>query len=75
MSDAFLEDQLRRIRQLTERMSRITQRNDSEGISTERYAAHGPLHDVRDMRIVNSVPVPKASASDAPLRRPRRRRR
>lgn len=73
VSDTFLEEQLRRIRQLTERMSRITTREGTDGTSRERFG-HGPLHDVRDVRIVNSVPQ-KSSSSDTPVRRSRRRRR
>lgn len=75
MSDSFLEDQVRRIRQLTERMSQVTNRTHvEEEIARDREAfGHGPLHAVRDVRVVDS-PSRKATAHDsAPVRRRRRR--
>ena len=74
MSDSFLEEQVRRIRQLTERMAQMTERRDAERASAEEQHPFGPLHDVRDVRIVNSVPT-KDAASDSTARHPRRRRR
>jgi hypothetical protein len=76
MSDSFLEEQVRRIKQLTERMSQVTDRREVEnGIARDRQFSSGPLHDVRDMRIVSSVPQAKREASDSTPRRSRRRRR
>ncbi len=72
MSDSFLEEQLRRIRQLGERMSQVTAHRADEEAARERQYSHGPLREIRDVRIVNSVPD-KATASD--MRRTSRRRR
>jgi len=75
MSDWFLEQQVRRIKQLTERMSQVTSRHEVEDeIARDRQLSAGPLHDVRDVRVVSSVPH-RADASDSAPRRPRRRRR
>ena len=75
MSDSFLEEQVRRIRQLTERMTQVTKNRatvDSDAPGGD--SNYGPLHSVRDVRIVNSVPPrERASASDHPRRRRRRR--
>jgi len=73
VSDAFLEEQLRRIRQLSERMSQITGRHDPR-TPRQPHIGHGPLHEVRDMRIVNSVPPRESTASGVPPPRSRRRR-
>ena len=72
MSDSFLEEQVRRIKQLTEWMTQVADRSHvEEEIARERESfGHGPLHSVRDMRVVDSVP--RRSAADSP---PRRRRR
>jgi hypothetical protein len=76
MSDSFLEEQVRRIKQLTERMSQATKRSDvHDGIAREHQTSTGPLHAVRDVRVVNSVPDRKRHAIDAADRRHRRRRR
>jgi len=74
MSDSFLEEQVRRIRQLTERMTQMIQRREEERASAQERHAFGPLHEVRDVRIVNSVPT-KDAAPDSAARHPRRRRR
>ena len=75
VSDAFLEQQLRRIRQLTERMSQLTERRElADETARDRRNTYGPLLDVRDVRIVNSVPS-KSSGADSAPRRGRRRRR
>jgi len=76
MSDSFLEEQVRRIKQLTERMSQVTNRSDvHDGTAHDRRTSTGPLHAVRDVRVVNSVPKRKSDETDTPGRRPRRRRR
>jgi hypothetical protein len=76
MSDSFLEEQVRRIKQLTERMSQVTNRREVEdGIARDRQLSFGPLHDVRDTRIVSSVPPTRHEASDSTARRSGRRRR
>ncbi len=73
MGDSFLEEQVRRIRQLTERMTQVTNRSHVEAeIARERESVgHGPLHSVRDMRVVDSVPR-RSAAADSPRRRRRR---
>ena len=75
MGDSFLEEQLRRIRQLSEQMSQIANRHAiEEEAARDRQNTYGPLQDVRDMRILSSVPE-KRSASDSTVGRSRRRRR
>lgn len=75
MGDRFLEEQVRRIKQLTERMAQVTRRPDLEdAVARDRdISRHDPLHEVRDVRIVNSVPDRRASAHDGSPRRRRRR--
>jgi len=76
MSDSFLEEQVKRIRELTERMSRVQyQRGRAEAaIAYERqHAGFSPLHDVRDVRIVNTPMSDRAH--EIPSRTRRRRRR
>lgn len=75
MSDSFLEEQVRRIRQLTERMSQVTNRTHvEEEIARDRAAfGHGPLHAVRDVRVVDSSGG-KATAGESERVRRRRRR-
>jgi hypothetical protein len=66
MSDAFLEGQLRRIRELTERMSQVQSRTAelSVEIARDRMSMRqNPLADVRDLRVI-----------DRPESRSRRRR-
>jgi hypothetical protein len=51
--DDFLNEQLERMRRLTERMAQVHSRvaENSELISRDRDALHsGPLHEVRDLR-------------------------
>lgn len=74
MSDSFLEEQVRRIRQLAERMTHLIERREAERISPHQRHTFDPLHDVRDVRIVNSVPA-KDAAPDSAARHHRRRRR
>src|SRR5437763_1730760 len=53
MSDAFLESQLRRIRELSERVSQLQHERAeiSSAIERERSSiARGPLHEIRDVR-------------------------
>jgi hypothetical protein len=75
MGDSFLEEQVRRIKQLTERMSQVTKRSGvHDGIARDHGTPTGPLGAVRDVRIVNSVPERRRKAADTDNRRPRRRR-
>jgi hypothetical protein len=68
--EPFLQEQLRRIQDLTERLSSLTARaselNDKYSRAVE-VVSHGPLADVKDLRPAQSI------TDDAP--RPRRRRR
>ena len=57
MSEHFLEEQLKRIREMTEQMTRL--RNSaaelSEAFDRERVSGyHNPLHEVRDLRTLSS---------------------
>ena len=59
MAESFLEDQLRRIREMTERMSRATDHaaelNDE--LTRNREASRqGPLNEIRDFRHYSSTP-------------------
>jgi hypothetical protein len=58
MAESFLEDQLKRIREMTEQMSRATNRaaelND-ELMRNREAGRHGPLDDVRDFRTYSST--------------------
>ena len=52
LDDSFLEEQLERMRRLTERMSQVHSRvvENSLSISRDRDQLHSPLCDVRDLR-------------------------
>jgi hypothetical protein len=57
MAESFLEEQLKRIREMTEQMSRV--RDRAAEISNEVARArepfrHSPLHEVRDLRTYSS---------------------
>jgi hypothetical protein len=72
MTESFLEEQLRRIREMSERMSRV--RNHAAEISEELardFAAirRDPLHAVRDFRSYSSMRTePPPSAEDHGVR-------
>lgn len=73
--DAFLEEQLKRIQELTKRMAGLEHRSAelSEEIARDRVAMRrGPLQEVRDLRTVS--PVPRSHASEHSPRRRRRKR-
>jgi len=84
MAESFLEEQLQRIRELTERMSQVQSRSAelSDEIARDRHiAGHNPLNEVRDYRVVShgtshcstSIERPRHSARDSSPRRRRRR--
>jgi hypothetical protein len=52
LDETFLEEQLERMRRLTERMSQVHNRlvENSANISRDRDQLHSPLGDVRDLR-------------------------
>ena len=78
--ESFLKEQLRRIEELTARLSSL-ERHAAE-LTSERERAretlsHGPLADVKDVRTYNSMSArrhPRSSANDSPRRRSRKRR-
>jgi hypothetical protein len=66
MSEHFLEEQLKRIREMTEQMTRL--RNSaaelSEAFDRERMSGyHNPLHEVRDFRTPSSE-FPECDTAD-----------
>ena len=66
MSEHFLEEQLKRIRDMTEQMTRL--RNSaaelSEAFDRERISGyHNPLHEVRDLRTLSSD-LPQGDTAD-----------
>jgi hypothetical protein len=72
--DSFLEEQLKRIQELTRRMSGLEHRSAelSEELARDRLAMRrGPLQEIRDLRTVS--PIPRAQAHHAPRRRRRKR--
>lgn len=74
MSDTFLEEQVRRIQQLAERMTQATRnRVNPDSEAPDRQADYGPLQSVRDVRVVNSVPTRDRATDHSPRRRRRRR--
>ena len=67
MSEHFLEEQLKRIREMTEQMTRL--RNSaaelSEALDRERVSGyHNPLHEVRDLRTLSSEPPQRHTADE-----------
>jgi hypothetical protein len=67
MSESFLEEQLKRIREMTERMSRATNHTaelNSEIARTREASRQGPLHEVRDLRTYSST-VESGSANES----------
>jgi hypothetical protein len=82
MTENFLEEQLKRIREMTEQMSRV--RNDAAELSQEfeRHRAmmrRSPLDDITDLRSYPSTDTARDHAEDhggrqAPRRTPRSRR-
>jgi hypothetical protein len=80
MAESFLEEQLARIKRLTEKMTQA--QNSAADLSNElergrHLARQTPLHDVRDYRLyaANDEEVSERhTANDAPRRRRRGRR-
>ena len=66
MSEHFLEEQLKRIREMTEQMTRLRNRaaEMSEAFERERVSGyHNPLHEVRDFR-TPSCELPERDTAD-----------
>jgi hypothetical protein len=67
MSEHFLEEQLKRIREMTEQMTRLrnsaaklSEPFDREGVS----GYHNPFHEVRDLRTLSSEPPQRHTADE-----------
>ena len=80
--DQFLEEQIARMRRLTERMSQMHRgvAENSRLISRDReMLVNGPLHQVRDFRQVGAMDLDRADSTEPAAEppdgsRPRRRR-
>lgn len=87
MAESFLEEQLRRIREMTEQMSRVGKQTRLASLEIEREREalrHGPLQDIRDFRTYSATgddERPRRADDDVATRRrhtprnPARRRR
>jgi hypothetical protein len=67
MSESFLEDQLKRIREMSERMSRATSHAaelNHELARNREARERGPLHEVRDLRPCSSIGSGQANESN-----------
>jgi hypothetical protein len=68
MAESFLEDQLKRIREMTERMARAAGRaaelND-ELVRNREAIRQGPLNDVRDFRTYSSTREWSSTANES----------
>jgi flagellar motility protein MotE (MotC chaperone) len=77
--ESFLKEQLKRIQELTERMSTLERHAAELSRALERDREHirqGPLSAVRDFRTYRSnTPAPADTAHDRPARRRSKRRR
>jgi hypothetical protein len=76
MGNSFLEEQLERVRRLTERMAQIHSNvtENSARISREREARHdSPLQGIRDYRTHQAPDYATAEADDRTTRRHRHR--
>jgi hypothetical protein len=68
MAESFLEDQLKRIRELTERMTRATihaAELNSELVRHREASRQGPLHEVRDFRTFSSTLESGSAANES----------
>jgi hypothetical protein len=68
MAESFLEEQLKRIRELTERMTRATDHAaelNSELLRNREANRQGPLNEVRDFRTYSSTPEPGSAANES----------
>jgi len=84
MAESFLEEQLKRIRQMTEQMSRVRDQAHEVAVEMARHRALvrlGPLQEVRDFRTYSSTHEEVRDRADEQPRRnrqssrPARRRR
>jgi hypothetical protein len=78
MAESFLEEQIRRIRELSARISESqTRRAELTRLLEERRSHYGPLEGVRDLSPYGDRGHGTSSAAREPVhaRKPRRRRR
>ena len=77
MAESFLETQLQRIRELTERMSQIQAYAEQSRREYLDGAPENPLYGARDFRLLSSLDQESRdrAAPRAPSEPPRRRRR
>jgi len=78
MAESFLQGQLRRIRALTERMSRVHAYAEQTCEACVARRSENPLASARDYRMISSIADEPATHTDppsGPARRRRRRRR
>jgi hypothetical protein len=71
MSEHFLEEQLKRIREMTEQMTRLRESAAelSEAFERNRIVGkHDPLHEIRDFRTHSSM-EPRSDRADEHARR------
>jgi hypothetical protein len=64
MSESFLEEQLKRIREMSERMSRATDRAaelNNELARNREARQRGPLQEIRDLRTYSSIRSDRAN--------------
>jgi hypothetical protein len=75
MSEEFLEEQLRRIRELTEQMSRVAIQSQEASVElarTRQSQRANPLQEVRDVRPYSAVQGHSRDRADDRASRPRR---
>lgn len=74
--EKILEEQIERMRQLTERMSEIRREvvRNTEFISQHRRAPAGPLGEYRDYRTLQSPAYPEPRGDQGPNSNPQPRR-
>jgi len=73
MAENFLEEQLKRIREMSERMTRIRDRaaEVSAEVTRDRESMKGsPLHQVKDFRSHSSIEIDKRSSTRDDRARP-----
>lgn len=76
MAEAFLEEQLKRIREMTEQMSKVRRQTDETSAEILRELdlhRSNPLQQVRDFRTYSSSEEPRHERADDHASRGRRR--
>ena len=73
MAETFLEEHLKRIREMSERMTRVRSRAAEVSAEAERDRApirHSPLHQVRDLRSPSSIEIDRPASGEDQRARP-----